>query len=266
MEELIVTEDSWRHYQSKLGEKARNLFLLREKGYPVPKFFVVRDGAAEPSMLAAQLTAITANDPEQTCYAVRSSSLAEDTADRSFAGLYDTFLFVRKSELAAHVAKCSASANSERVQIYRAHAGNAPLCVIVQQMVRSQAAGVLFTANPAGALTETIIVAAYGLGEGVVQDRVETDTFVLDRITGKLRIETAHKTKKVGCPETACGSADLMAVPPELADQPVLTETEALMMADTGASIGRLYENPFLDIELFVMLPLFDLLKKTAYE
>jgi pyruvate,water dikinase len=200
-------------------------------------------------MLAAQLTAITANDPEQTCYAVRSSSLAEDTADRSFAGLFDTFLFVRKSELAAHVSQCRASASSERVQLYRGAAENAPMSVIVQQMVRSQAAGVLFTANPAGALTETIIVAAYGLGEGVVQDRVETDTFVLDRITGKLRIETTHKTKKVGCPETACGSADLMAVPPELADQPVLTETEVLMMADTGASIGRLYENPFVDIE-----------------
>ena len=40
-----------------------------------------------------------------------------------------------------------------------------------------------------------------------------------------------------------------MPVPPELADQPVLTEAEVLLLADTGASIGRLYPNRFVDIE-----------------
>ena len=205
MDELIVTEANWHRYESELGEKARNLFFLREKGYAVPKFFVVRDAEVEPAALATQLTAHIASNPEQTCYAVRSSSLSEDSADRSFAGLFDTFLFVRKSELAAHIAKCRASANSERAQLYRGASRNAPMCVIVQQMVRSQAAGVLFTANPAGALTETVIVAAYGLGEGVVQDRVETDTFIVDRLTGTVRIETAHKTIKVDCTEAEYG-------------------------------------------------------------
>ena len=132
MDELIVTEATWRRYESEIGEKARNLFFLRENGYAVPKFFVVRESGGEPAALDAELTTHIANDPEQTCYAVRSSSLAEDSADRSFAGLFETFLFVRKSELAAHVAKCRASADSERVRLYWGASRNAPMCVIVQ--------------------------------------------------------------------------------------------------------------------------------------
>ena len=249
MGELIVTEATWRRYESELGEKARNLFFLRENGYAVPKFFVVRDAGFERAGLAAQLTAAVADDPGQTFYAVRSSSSAEDSADRSFAGLFETFLFVRKSELAARIDQCRASADSERVLLYQGAAKTAPMCVIVQQMIRSKAAGVLFTANPAGALTETVIVAAYGLGEGVVQDRVETDTFVVDRLTETLRIETAHKTKMVVCNEAACGGVCLMPVPPELADLSALTEAEARQLADTGAAIGRLYPHRFVDIE-----------------
>ena len=42
--------------KSELGEKARNLFFLRENGYAVPNFFVVRDSGAEPAALAAELT------------------------------------------------------------------------------------------------------------------------------------------------------------------------------------------------------------------
>ena len=164
-------------------------------------------------------------------------------------GFSTPFSLFRKSELAVHIAKCRASADSERVRLYRGTSRNAPMCVIVQQMIRSQASGVLFTANPAGALTETVIVAAYGLGEGVVQDRVETDTCIVDRLTGRLRTETAHKTRKVDCTEAACGGVGLMPVPPELADQPVLTEAEVLLLADTGASIGRLYPHCFVDIE-----------------
>jgi len=249
VDELIVTEATWRRYEAELEEKARNLFFLQRNGYAVPKFFVVRDTGAGLSDLAGQLSAQVAGDPEQVFYAVRSSSSAEDSADRSFAGLFDTFLFVRKSELAAHISKCRASADSERVRLYRGTSKPAPMCVIVQQMIRSQASGVFFTANPAGALTETVIVAAYGLGEGVVQDRAETDTYVVDHLTAMLRTETAHKTKKVDFNEAACGGTCLMPVPPELADKPILPEAEVRLLADTGAAIGRLYPHCFVDIE-----------------
>ncbi len=107
----------------------------------------------------------------------------------------------------------------------------------------------LFTANPAGALTETVIAAAYGLGEGVVQDRVETDTYILDRATGDLRIETSHKTARI-CHDEAAGSGVCRKpVEPGYADAPVLTEAEARSLAAIGADIGRLYPKSFLDIE-----------------
>ncbi len=51
--------------------------------------------------------------------------------------------------------------------------------MIVQRMVDSQMSGVLFTANPtSGDLGEIVVCAAIGVGEGVVADRVDADTFL----------------------------------------------------------------------------------------
>ena len=69
---------------------------------------------------------------------------------------------------------------------YRARQGIAPetvsLAVVVQQMVEADAAGVMFTANPAnGRRDELVISAAWGLGEAVVSGQVNTDDLVLDK-------------------------------------------------------------------------------------
>ena len=64
---------------------------------------------------------------------------------------------------------------------YRARQGIDPagvsLAVVVQPMVPAEAAGVMFTANPAnGRRDEVMISAAWGLGEAVVGGLVDTDT------------------------------------------------------------------------------------------
>ncbi|MFT4108967.1 PEP/pyruvate-binding domain-containing protein, partial [Propionicimonas sp.] len=116
--------------------------------------------------------------------AVRSSATAEDLAEASFAGQQDTYLNVVGAEaLLAAVRDCWASLWTDRAIWYRAQhgVGEASLAVVVQRLVPADAAGVMFTANPANGRTEeTVITAAWGLGEAVVSGLVDTDTIVVD--------------------------------------------------------------------------------------
>ncbi len=93
--------------------------------------------------------------------AVRSSATAEDLPDMSFAGQQDTFLNVVGDEaLLEAVINCWSSLWTARAIGYRARndipQDEVALAVVVQEMVQSEASGVLFTANPlTGTRTET---------------------------------------------------------------------------------------------------------------
>ena len=90
---------------------------------------------------------------EDAYVAVRSSAAGEDAAGESFAGLHDSFLFIRGHErLLEALRKVWASAWNERALAYR-RAKGIPLdaiavAVVVQRMIEARASGVLFTANP----------------------------------------------------------------------------------------------------------------------
>ena len=101
------------------------------------------------------------------------------------------------------VRRCWASLWSDRAVDYRSHQGidTVAMAVVVQEMVEADAAGVLFTANPAnGHRRETVIAAAWGLGEAVVGGLVDTDQVVvrapdgpvLSRTTADKAVMTAY--------------------------------------------------------------------------
>lgn len=123
--------------------------------------------------------------------AVRSSGVLEDTSGASFAGQYDTFLWVcGAEELLAHVRRCWAGLFGAAVLTYRPHEDPAPgsahptMCVGVQQMVDARAAGVMFTLDPVtGDRSKVVIEAVWGLGEGVVSGDVTPDRFRVDKVT-----------------------------------------------------------------------------------
>lgn len=117
--------------------------------------------------------------------AVRSSATAEDLPDLSFAGQQDTFLnVIGRPALLAAVVRCWSSLWTGRAIGYRARNGilhkEVALAVVVQAMVASEAAGVLFTANPlTGRRDETVIDATLGLGEALVAGKVEPDQYAV---------------------------------------------------------------------------------------
>ena len=119
--------------------------------------------------------------------AVRSSATAEDLPDASFAGQQETYLNVcGEEELIRSVINCYASLWGDRAVIYRQNHGydqtSVALAVVVQEMVESEVAGVLFTVNPVSRNKDEMqINASYGLGESVVSGKVTADTYVTDK-------------------------------------------------------------------------------------
>lgn len=110
-------------------------------------------------------------------FAVRSSATGEDSDDASSAGQNETFLGLRNlHEVLDGIKKCWASLFTyQSVEYRRQHIQpiDAQMAVVVQLMVPSDCAGVLFTRHPAsGDPSKILITANYGLGETVVSGAV----------------------------------------------------------------------------------------------
>jgi len=118
--------------------------------------------------------------------AVRSSATAEDTAQSSFAGMFESFLNVSgKVAVVDAVKRCWASTFGARVLFYRMKQkfpAEMPVAVVVQRMVNSEKSGVMFTTDPSTRdASKMVIEAAWGLGEAVVQGSVTPDRHVIDK-------------------------------------------------------------------------------------
>ena len=121
--------------------------------------------------------------------AVRSSALAEDLPNASFAGQHDTFLNVKGTkELIQSIKDCFASLfNSRAVSYRKTHniaLSDVKISVAIQKMIRSDigSAGVAFSLDPETGYDKAIVInSAFGLGELVVSGGVKPDEFILDK-------------------------------------------------------------------------------------
>lgn len=170
-----------------IGGKAENLFRLKRLGMPVPRFVVIPwetllAGFSESEMVSGLIHAFG----ETRHFAVRSSAAGEDGTAFSFAGQFESYLFVNPDELAVRIDDVRRSAFSERVTAYRKHHGLSDVggvAVIVQEMVDADAAGVAFGANPlTGSRQEKVINAVFGLGDALVSGERNADQFVLNGV------------------------------------------------------------------------------------
>src|SRR5437762_1730539 len=96
---------------SRAGRKAAALGEMLHTGLPVPDGFVA---LVEDADAAIETASRSLEGP----FAVRSSGVAEDTAEASFAGQYDTELDVPAAEVAAAVRRVRASGTADRVATY----------------------------------------------------------------------------------------------------------------------------------------------------
>ena len=128
--------------------------------------------------------------------AVRSSATAEDMADHSFAGLYESYLGITNPrDCIAAVKECWASVWTDRAYDYRQRNGFDPhdvnMAVIVQSLVEANVSGVLFTADPiTGYKSRMIVEAIPGLGDALVSGKATPQRFKIARKQGHIVAKT----------------------------------------------------------------------------
>lgn len=191
---------------------------------------------------------VTRGEEEPPSLAVRSSATAEDLPGASFAGQQDSYLNVRGEEaLLEAVKRCWSSLWTARALGYRARQmidpSSVSLAVVVQVMVFSEVAGIMFTADPVtGARDEIVIEAAWGLGEAIVGGLVTPDHIVADKATGEVR-EIAISEKAVMTVPTPEGTEERV-VEPEKQRIRVLDDRQVARLARLGATIEEHYGAP----------------------
>jgi pyruvate,water dikinase len=182
--------------------------------------------------------------------AVRSSAVGEDSAEASFAGLQDTYLWVRGGvAVLDHVRRCWASLYNTAAVSYRLRQSmpehEIAMAVVVQQMVDARSAGVMFTCSPTtGDRSVIAIEGSWGLGSVLVGGEVTPDSFVVSKVTGEIVRRTVsakvrlHRMAADGSGTTA---SDVAA---DLRSLPCLADSEIRALAQLGIEVERHYGTP----------------------
>lgn len=271
-----------------VGGKGYNLARLQAAGQQVPEWYAVTTAAFGDAVRAAGLDQTIAaclaagDDPAaiqrairelelpaaladeidrvhaaqigpEAFAAVRSSATGEDAGGASFAGLHDSFLYVRgRRELLAAIRGVWASAFNPRALAYRRSRGlpldGIAVAVVVQRMVDAETSGVAFTANPnTGDVQEIVVSSLWGAGEGLVSAGLDADTFVVDKTdldAGAARRELADKRQRLVLAAAAGAGLERRDVPEELREAPSLTDDRLRAVAGAAVAIERGFRRP----------------------
>lgn len=232
-----------------VGSKGHNLIRLHRGGFEVPDGFIITTKAMEqllahnglldrarggdPKGMKKRVLAATFPENLETqileafdalgCdrVAVRSSGLAEDLAERSFAGQYESVLDVWRDSLLEAVRACLASAFYLLPKEYTKdlHEQGFGFAVIVQRMLSPQAAGVCFTREPTTGMNYVVIEASAGTGTSVVSGTRRVDTYI---VQAKDRFLVSRR-----CP-----------------DDPVLDNARLLTIVDRALAVQDAFSTP----------------------
>lgn len=196
--------------------------------------------------------------------AVRSSAIAEDSNEASFAGMQETFLNIKGAKNVLQAIKMVyASLFTSRAFVYRREHGfthhECPLSVGIMPMIRSDkgTSGVVFTLDTESGFDKVIVISAsYGLGEGIVQGLVNGDEFIVYKPSlaeghlsilqrklgekGAMMIYTASKKPK--------DSTKMVSVPEKMRSVFCLTDKDVESLARQALAIEKHYGKP-MDIE-----------------
>lgn len=207
----------------------------------------VIEATTVPTRIAEEITGQLRRLGEDAAYAVRSSATAEDLPTASFAGQQDTYLNVSgRDAVLRHVRRCWASLFTDRAITYRLQHGtdqrSVRLAVVVQRMVSTEVAGIMFTADPITSDRRTVSIdAGFGLGEALVSGLANADNYTVreGRITGRRVSAQAIAVRPApnGGTEQEAISADRQSVQK-------LPDAAVLRLADIGRTIEAHFGSP----------------------
>lgn len=174
--------------------------------------------------------------------AVRSSATIEDAPLSSLAGLFDTYLGVSGlDELLDRVRWSWASLWNARALSTLSAAGMSALraaqAVLVQEVISTRSAGVLFSRDPSGRPDTMLVNAAWGLGEGISQGEIPGDLYWVRRSTGEVvASECGTSRRKIVLDPAGMGTIDAP-LPPDEANRPCLDADELRRLADLARTL-----------------------------
>lgn len=273
----MKVEDIRETEYSLIGGKAAGLARLHTYCLPIPSWFVVKNEAFFDSLTEDQKELLQQQNWEAleetfktftfqdqvikeilmhvqelngTHFAIRSSAMNEDGETASYAGQYETFLWIDYHNILDAIKDCFLSGLSSKVAAYRKkqkiQTGWEIPAVIVQQMVQSDCAGVCFSVNPLdGDVSTSVINAVYGFGTVLVNSETNADTYyvyrnqkVVNREIGKKNI--IHTIEKDQLVERKVGL--------EQCDQTVLQENTIIDISNLAYLASKVF-GKYQDIE-----------------
>ncbi len=179
--------------------------------------------------------------------AVRSSGESEDLAGASFAGQYETYLWITGlDDLLRYTRQCWAGMFSDTVLTYR-HEGQQvaalsdfAICVGIQQMVQARSAGVMFTLDPiTGDRSKIVIESCWGLGEGVVKGDVTPTQFKVDKVTLQVLKRSPHTQTHEYRFDLQTGEVGFCEVEPERQDAICLPDETVVELARFAKQVEK---------------------------
>ncbi|MCI5058393.1 MAG: PEP-utilizing enzyme [Flavobacteriales bacterium] len=246
-----------------IGGKAQNLYHLSKAGFNVPKWSVISapylnqtlslsgkpltfESITEFDFSSDLINEIIGFFGGEKYFAVRSSAIGEDGQNQSYAGQFETVLYVKPAEIASAIKTVWQSIFSDHVQTYRAQnkiQNEVQIAVIIQEMIPAEVSGVGFGMNPtSGNRKEKVISSLYGLGEGLVSGELNADVFV---VGNDIQSEIADKTHKL---DYDGNSVTKVAVSSELQKRPSLTSLQVESLANLLNDLHTYYRS-YQDIE-----------------
>lgn len=189
----------------------------------------------------------------EVSFAVRSSALIEDQIQFSFAGQAESYCcLVSNEEIINAIKKCWGSLFTPQALLYLIKMTKGvkklpklEMAVIIQHMIISDRAGVLFTANVINNdLTQMLINSNWGLCESVTSNSAIPDMIILDKNKFKIQKMVVGK-KEARCIKHPNDSSTITVKnDPELSNSPSLDEFQVQRLYHLGVKIERIFGSP----------------------
>ncbi|MDC0099378.1 PEP-utilizing enzyme [Crocinitomicaceae bacterium] len=239
----------------EVGGKAFILIKLKDLKFNIPEFIVLDKSELLKHVSEEKLANKTATELQRTIedielkdellkhinksfdnasdktFAVRSSAVNEDGGEFSFAGQYESYLYVKLEDVPKFVKKVWCSNFSERVIAY--HKSNNierqnGIAVIIQEMIDPEVSGVAFGINPnTGEVRSKVINSVYGVGEGIVSGELNADSFIINSTKTESNIADKEQMAK----KDASGKIKFVDLPEELKNKASLSEQNIIAIS-----------------------------------
>tara|TARA_Y100000034_G_scaffold135504_1_gene207681 strand:+ start:2609 stop:6463 length:3855 start_codon:yes stop_codon:yes gene_type:complete len=165
----------------------------------------------------------------------------------SFAGQQETYVNIKGTKnVIETVKKCWASLFTARAIFYREKHNfkheHVFISVVIQKMVNSEKAGVIFSANPTNNnKNEIVIEAGYGLGDAIVAGEIKPDNYIVDKENLKIIKKQVNKQKWM----YELDQTTRQTVKKEInGTNQVLTDDEIINLAEYAKRLETQYQKP----------------------